>query len=92
MCLDKKVSHFRNKMAAIFVVSHMYRYNLQCFQYETKMTASWRHTKNDVTLLSAHIPGFSTLCIAYTFEPQPIKAEVTDKHTICCQYQKALVG
>jgi len=27
-----------------------------------------------------------------TFEPQPIKAEVTDKHTICCQYQKALVG
>ena len=26
------------------------------------------------------------------FEPQPIKAEVTDKHTICCQYQKALVG
>ena len=26
------------------------------------------------------------------FEPQPIKAEVTDKHTIYCQYQKALIG
>jgi len=27
-----------------------------------------------------------------TFEPQPIKAEVIDKHTVCCPYQKALIG
>ena len=69
-----------------------------------KLVARWRRGDSDSQpkgrgfesssgqcVYKMFVCAFSIYCVN-TFEPQPIEAEVTDKYTICYQYQKALVG